>query len=193
MHVHADRFVEVQVPFVATSAQRSGEVLQHGTSVEHCAFSVETHWASQKQELPATQANSVSVRPVGSYMTQERPEQHWPPPAVQTWRFCAQLGGGVQTPPVQVSVELQHVIVPLHAWPVLAQVGPGVPPLVQVPLVAPGGTLQVSPEQQSAVTVQVPVAWTHAAPQKPPLQTPEQHCAFVEQDVPTAAQDAPQV
>lgn len=119
------------------------------------------------------------------------PWQHWLPPAVQAWRFCAQVGGAVQTPPVQVSPVVQHGIVPLHDCPVLAQVGPVLP--AQVPLVAPGGMLQVSPEQQSAVTVQLPAAWTHAARQKPASQRPEQHWAFVEQDVPTAVQDAPQV
>ncbi len=73
----------------------------------------------------------------------------------------------------------------------LEQVGPLLP--VQVPLVAPGGTLQASPEQQSAVTVQLPASGTQAARHRPPSQRPEQHCAFVEQDVPIAAQSAPQV
>jgi hypothetical protein len=37
--------------------------------------------------------------------------------------------------------------------------------LVHVPVVAPGGTLQVRPEQQSPVLVQVPFCGTHAVPQ----------------------------
>jgi hypothetical protein len=69
-----------------------------------------------------------------------------------------------------------------QAWPVLAQVGPVLP--WHVPLVAPGGISQVSPEQQSAVTVHEPVSGWHAARQIPSLQMVEQHSAPVAQVLP---------
>jgi hypothetical protein len=97
------------------------------------------------------------------------------PPTVQTWKFCEQVGGAVQTPFVHVSVAVQQATVPPHDCPVAAHVGPVLPR--QVPLVAPGAMSQVRPEQQSAVTVQPPVSATHDARQSPPWQTVEQHCA----------------
>lgn len=81
----------------------------------------------------------------------------------------------MHTPFVQLSVVVQHGTVPLQTWPVLAQVGPV--PLWHVPLVAPGGISQESPEQQSAVTVHEPSAGWHAAWQSPSLQIVEQQSA----------------
>jgi hypothetical protein len=76
---------------------------------------------------------------------------------------------------------------------VLAHVGPV--PLEQVPLVAPGGMSQVSPEQQSDDTVQLPVSATQLFWHRwdAGSQTPEQHCAFPLQPEPTGAQSAPHV
>lgn len=69
---------------------------------------------------------------------------------------------------------LQQSDVRVHAWPVAAHVGPVLP--WHVPLVAPGGISQVNPEQQSAVTVQLPPSPWHGARQTS-SQIVEQHSA----------------
>ena len=75
------------------------------------------------------------------------------------------VAAGVHTPPVQVSPAawLQQSASRAQVWPVCAQLVPGD---VQVPLVAPAGTSQESPAQQSASTVQVPAEATHGAMQR---------------------------
>lgn len=65
-----------------------------------------------------------------------------------------------------------------------------VPPDVHVPEVAPGGTSQERPEQQSAVTVQAPASGTHGVRQTPPSQVPEQHWPPVVHALPFGAQAA---
>ncbi len=97
MQLHCVVSIDVHVADDALSPQYPW---QQGTSVEHAEPSGEQDGASQKQEPPDAQEISCSN---ASYMTQESPAQHSPPPTVQTWKFCAQLGGAVQTPPWQVS------------------------------------------------------------------------------------------
>jgi hypothetical protein len=70
-------------------------------------------------------------------------------------------------------VPAQHGVSALHASPSAAHTA-GAP---QVPLVAPGGTLQTEPEQQSPSAVQLPLGGTHAATQVPSSHVPEQHWA----------------
>lgn len=110
---------------------------------------------------------------------------------MQSWPFSEHGGaGGVQTPPVHVSVGLQHGSVAQERY-VSAHVE--VPPLEQVPLVEPAGMSQVSPEQQSVGTEHVaPLGW-HTVRQKPPSQTPEQQLEAVVQAFPFGWQDWPQI
>jgi hypothetical protein len=96
--------------------------------------------------------------------------------------------GGVQIPELQVSLGSQQGSVRQEKL-VPAQVE--VPPLEQVPLVAPAGMSQVRPLQQSPVTVQEPASAMHGVTQTLPSQAPEQHCASVEQLFPGGAQLGP--
>jgi hypothetical protein len=75
--------------------------------------------------------------------------------------------------PAQLSPE-QHRLVVEHAWPLAEQVAPG----WQEPEVAPLGTSQRRPWQQSAPDVQLPFCGWHSAGglHTPPVQMPEQHC-----------------
>lgn len=118
--------------------------------------------ASQKQVAPGTQ----SIRPPSWSVVKHRsPEQHSLPPKVQACAAPEHVAAGVHTPPVQVSPAawLQQSESSAQVWPVCAQLVPGD---VQVPLVAPAGTSQASPAQQSASTVQVPAEPTHGAMQR---------------------------
>lgn len=103
------------------------------------------------------------------------------------WAGSEHCTGAVQVPAVQVSAESQQGSV-RQDWPVLEQVGP-VPPW-QVPLVAPGGTSQDRPEQQSAEIVQAPPVCWHGGRQNPPSQIVEQHCEPEVQAFPFGRQDA---
>jgi hypothetical protein len=85
--------------------------------------------------------------------------------------------GGVQTPFRHWSTPTLQQGRVAHDWSVWAQVGPPGVSLLQVPCVAPGGTSQVRPEQQSAVTVQEAVSPTQAVRQTLFSQLPEQHAA----------------
>ncbi len=141
----------------------------------------------QKHADAAVGAPQATRNSNASFARHERPAQHSPPPLVQVWPPCAQTGGSVQTPATQVSVgALQQSAVSVHAWPVLAHVGPVLP--WHVPLVAPGGISQVSPEQQSAVTVQLPLAAWHGARQTS-LQIVEQQSAPEVHEVPFGRHD----
>jgi hypothetical protein len=110
------------------------------------------------------------------------------PPAVQ-WSACGMQagGGGVQTPPVQVSPAVQQGTEAEQAWLVAAQTLDDVP---QVPLVAPGGMLQPRPAQQSPFTVQAPPEPTQKDWHTPPVQVPEQQSLAVVQVRPLALQVA---
>jgi hypothetical protein len=74
--------------------------------------------------------------------------------------------------PAQLSPE-QHGLVDEHAWPLAEQV----PPSWQEPAVAPLGTSQRRPWQQSEPEVHAPFCGWHSAGglQSPPVQMPEQH------------------
>jgi hypothetical protein len=188
LQVHCDGSVEVHVAPDPFAPQYPW---QQGTSVEHGLARLAQVSTSQKQlavefGVPHATFSSVGVRP-----KQVSPAQHSFPAAVQDWRFSWQVGGAVQTPFVHVSVAVQQVTVPPHDCPVAAHVGP-VPPW-QVPLVAPGGMSQARPEQQSAVTVQAPLAGWHVARQTPASQFAEQHWAAVVHDVPFGLQSTPHV
>jgi hypothetical protein len=82
---------------------------------------------------------------------------------------------GVQYPSAHWSLALQQSELELHS-PQLGAHDDTVPS--HTPPVASGGMLQVSPGQQSASCVQLPVGATQsgATPQKPSSQLPEQHC-----------------
>lgn len=141
---------------------------------------------SQKHAPVGVQATTP---PAPSLSTHVSPLQHSLPPAVQVCETSEQVGGGVQTPPVQVSEALQQGVVVPQPWPVAAQVEPDD---AQVPLVAPGGTSQESPAQQSAPTVQTPPVPTHGVRQVrvSGSHEPEQHCASVVHEAPLVAQTA---
>ncbi len=83
----------------------------------------------------------------------------------------------------------QHGLVPEHAWPLDEQVAPG----WQLPVVAPLGTSQRRPWQQSAPEVQAPFCGWHSAGglHRLPVQMPEQHCDGEVQDVSLARQVGP--
>jgi hypothetical protein len=90
-------------------------------------------------------------------------------------------GAGRHTPLQQGIASLQAVPVPTPAqvWT-----------LPQVPLVAPSGTLQTAPEQQSGSAVHVPPAMTQAETHvsASPSQAPEQHWPFEAQVPPFGMQ-----
>lgn len=90
--------------------------------------------------------------------------------------------------PSQDSPE-QHGVVAEHAWPLAEQVAPG----WQVPVVAPLGTSQRKPSQQSAPEVQAPLCGWHreGGLHSPPVQMPEQHSDGEVQDVSLALQLGP--
>lgn len=108
---------------------------------------------------------------------------------VQGCETLEQVEGFSQIPSLQKSpvAQSQQSVSRPQDCPVAEQV---VPPDLQVPEVAPGGTSQVSPEQQSAVTVQAPASGTHGVRQTPPSQVPEQHWPPVVQAFPFGAQRA---
>ena len=118
----------------------------------------------------------------------DRPVQHSFPPAVHACAAVEQVAGGVQTPPVQVSPAawLQQSESSAQVWPVWAQLGPAA---VQVPLVAPGGTSQARPAQQSAFTVHAPAAGMQTAMQTwaSTSHAPEQHWLSYAQPFPFGA------
>jgi len=72
----------------------------------------------------------------------------------------------------------------------LCPVGAQTVPVPQVPLVAPGGTSQESPAQQSALMVQAPLMPTQGETQVPALQLPEQQSVASEQATPFTLQVA---
>jgi hypothetical protein len=76
--------------------------------------------------------------------------------------------------------------VPEQLWPVLAQTVP----VPQVPLVAPGGTSQERPAQQSPLAVQLPLDGTQGGVQRLPTQDPEQQSSAEVQVPPEALQEA---
>lgn len=142
---------------------------------------------SQKQ-VPVSVQGMAGGGGAGLLSRQTNPGQHSVPPNVQDCEAPEQVAGAVHTPPVQVSAVSQHRVVPPQLCPVVAHVPPPDP---QVPLVSPGGMLQDRPAQQSASAVQAPVSPTQRATH--PIsgsQTPEQHCASVEQAFPVGAQVA---
>jgi hypothetical protein len=103
--------------------------------------------------------------------------QHSLPPDVQVCAVSWHCTGAVQTPFRHWSTPTLQQGRVAHDWSVWAQVGPPGVSLVHVPCVAPGGTSQVRPEQQSAVTVQEALSPTQAVRQTPFSQLPEQHVA----------------
>jgi hypothetical protein len=102
---------------------------------------------------------------------------HWPDPP-----------HGVKTASRQANPAQQLVPPAEHVWP-----GPTQDATWQVPAVAPAGTTQLLPLQQSAVVVQTPPCGWHTtgAPQVPALQICEQHCAENWQDWPFATHNGP--
>jgi hypothetical protein len=108
--------------------------------------------------------------------------------------ITAQMQGSVplQTAPLLTLSQArpeQHGLVGEHAWPPAEQVAPG----WQVPVVAPLGTSQRIPWQQSAPEVQAPFCGWHSEGglHRPPVQMPEQHCEGKLQDVSLALQVGP--
>lgn len=102
-------------------------------------------------------------------------------------------GGAPHTPLLHTSVALQQGIVAEQACEVCAQVGT-VTGAAQVPWVAPAGMSQVSGEQQSPFTVQLPPVATHEVPPgvahlPVASQNAEQHCALEVHDVPSGTHD----
>jgi len=91
-----------------------------------------------------------------------------------------------KSPPPAGSWSQQSLSRP-QTWPVAAQ---ELPPDEQVPDVAPGGTSQERPAQQSPSIVQVPALGTHGTRQIPPSHVPEQHCPPVAQAFPLGAHRA---
>ena len=103
------------------------------------------------------QAPPVQWAPVMT-SAQLSPSQHVA--SVHEWSISAQLTGGVQIPPLQVSVALQQLI----EGEQLSLVWPHTAADPHVPLVAPGAMSQESPAQQSAFTVQLPPVSKQALP-----------------------------
>lgn len=195
--------------------------VQHMAEVGLQVWPVLMHEAggtSQKQPVVPLQETTA---PALSKVRQARPLQQFASVAHACEAFEQVGGGGPQIPELQTSVALQHGNVVLHDPPVFAHVGGGTEvwqvPLTQVsgeqqsaleaqdapgalqhvPAVAPGGTVQVLGEQQSAFTVQLPPPTWQAPP--PPevavLQTwvveshrAEQQSAFVAQVTPSPTQ-----
>jgi hypothetical protein len=115
--------------------------------------------------------------------------------ALHAWELVPHVAGGVQTPLAQVSVALQHGVPVEQLWEVLAHTG--VDDAAHLPLVAPAGTSQRVPAQQSASTVQLasggwqeepaPVQSAHL----PLVQVPLQQVAPVAQAPPLRLQVVP--
>ena len=95
--------------------------------------------------------------------------------------------GAAETTPAQSSPVQQAGPPTVHCCPEATQA-----PAWQDPVVDPEGTTQVSPEQQSELAVQAPLAgWqVTGAAQLPAVQTPEQQSADAVQEVPLALQAA---
>lgn len=145
---------------------------------------------AQKQLLLPPVQGTTTFGSTASVATQESPVQQSGPPApgaAQEAEMAAHVAGAVQTPPVHCSpsAALQQSAAAAQVPPVAAQVEVE----LHVPLVAPGGTSQVSPEQQSPSTVQEPADPTQGATHTPALasQAPEQHWLSREQPLPFAA------
>jgi hypothetical protein len=161
---------------------------QHGVVVEH-AWSTSAQVAvggSQKHPMPSGSVQSTRD-PLVSVVKQPRPEQH-ASLGEQDWAISPQVGaGGRQTPERQASVAVQQSVAVAQPWPVAEHVAA---PELQVPLVAPAGTSQASPAQQSEATVQLAASGWQATRQVPVAssQPPEQHCASVVQALPFGAQ-----
>lgn len=91
--------------------------------------------------------------------------------------------------PLRHDRPVQHALVSVHAWPLDEQVEP----MMHEPTVLPSGTLQLRPEQQSALVVHMPVSGWHAAGAEhlPPEQMLEQHCEPLVHVAPLAEQVPP--
>lgn len=193
--------------------------VQQGTSVEHGCDMGAHDTTSQKQAVTACCEPHATFPSTASRARHDSPVQHSLPPAVQAWSGSLHWTGAVQTPFVHVSAALQQPTIGatvLHACPVLPQTGPASP--LQVPLVEPGGTTQVRPEQQSAVTVHASFSGWHGGRQiplasqideqqsasdvqvapfglhdshVPPRQKPTQHCVVCVQASPGMAVQLP--
>ena len=96
--------------------------------------------------------------------------------------------GAAETTPAQSSPVQQAGPPTVHCCPEATQA-----PAWQDPVVDPEGTTQVSPEHQSELAVQAPLAgWqVTGAAQLPAVQTPEQQSAEVVQAVPLGVQVEP--
>jgi len=103
------------------------------------------------QAQPVAPAVQLTMVPFKSGMTQLNPVQQAVPPAVHAVPWATHVTGGVQIPPVQVSVALQHGTVAEQLWFASAHTLT----VWHVPLVAPGGIAQLYPAQQSPSTVQL--------------------------------------
>jgi hypothetical protein len=85
-------------------------------------------------------------------VSQDRPEQQAWPPTVQEWLTSTHVAALTQVPPAPQVSPSQQVTAPPQVWFRSAQAAGAD---WQVPAVAPAGTLQERPKQQSADTVQV--------------------------------------
>jgi hypothetical protein len=123
------------------------------------------HGVASSQGSPLSpHADCVGAQEPSSQLPEQHcvPVVHVPPPSGM---HATQVDSQHEPP--------QHGMSSLHALPFWAH-DCGAP---HVPLVAPGGTLQTPPEQQSPSTVQAPPLPTHGETQAPSTQVPEQHCA----------------
>ncbi len=134
--------------------------------------------------------HGVSAPPV-SVVKQESPDPGQQLASeVQASARPEQVEASEHTPSMQMSpVSGQQSEFEAQDWPVPEQV---VPVVVHVPLVPPGGTSQASPEQQSAVTVQVPPLGTQGVRHTCATgsHAPEQQSAPAAQVLPFGAQSA---
>ncbi len=128
---------------------------------------------------PGTDEQAVTTPPP-SRKKQPSPAQQ-AASAVQCCACGVQSWGTWQVPPRHCSSALQQLTVPEHDSPVAAQTLP----VPQVPLVAPAGTSQARPAQQSPLVVQVLPDPTQGGRQVPPSQLPAQQSACTVHDWPT--------
>lgn len=104
---------------------------------------------------------------------------------VQLPNWFLQVGGSLQTPSRQASVERQQGLLPSQAAPLATQLLTA----WQVPLVAPGAMSHERPEQQSPSIVQLPPPLTQGGAQTPPTQLLEQQSLATEQASPFRLQE----
>jgi hypothetical protein len=151
--------------------------------LQHWPEDVQGWFASVQQKHPEPGPPEHGTTPPSAPTSKQPSPAQQAAAGEQAWLASAHAAGVAQVPASQTSVAVQHGTADEQLWPV----GAHAPPAGRhAPAVAPGGTSQASPAQQSPLTVQVPPSPTHGETQTSPSQAPEQHWASVAHPAPTA-------